>query len=309
MKFSVVIPVYGCPGAVIPLYDRLTGTLRKLTDDYEIVMVNDGCPQNSWKEIVQVCNKDRHVIGINLSRNFGQMHATNAGIEYSRGEYVILMDCDLQDKPEAILDLYNEIEKGYDIVFVARKKRKDNAVIKFLSKSFYMVYNSLVEGYYNPEIGNYCIVKRKIVEEYCALPEHKKSYTTLLCWLGYRTSIINVEGEERMEGKSSYSFKKKMALAIDMITFQSNKPLLFFIKIGLTIGMLAVLYIIYQLFIYFVIGGAPSGWMSLIAVISLLGGLQLVSIGVIGIYIGNIFNEVKNRKSYFIQEILNGHDE
>ena len=121
--------------------------------------------------------------------------------------------------------------------------------------------------------------------------------------------MVMIEGEERLEGKSSYNLRKKIDLAINMITFQSNKPLQFFIKLGLAIGVMSFLYIIYQMIVYIVIGGAPSGWMSLIAVVSLLGGIQLVSMGVIGIYIGNIFNETKNRKSYFIQEILNEHEE
>jgi len=307
MKISVVVPVYGCPGAVEPLCSRLKSVITPITDEYEVILVNDGCPKNSWAEIEQVCAKDEKVVGINLSRNFGQVNATNAGIEYSTGEYVILMDCDLQDPPEAITQLYEKIQEGYDIVFAGRENRKDNAVVKFMSRQFYNVYNYMVEGYYNPDIGNFCIVRRMVVDEYCALPEHNKSFTTILSWMGYRSTMVMIEAEERLEGKSSYNMRKKISLAIDMITFQSNKPLLFFIKLGLTIGILALLYIIYQLFIYFIVGGAPSGWMSLIAVVSLLGGIQLVSIGVIGIYIGNIFNETKNRKSYFIQEIRNGN--
>ena len=306
MKVSVVVPVYGCPEALNPLHERLITSLRKITEDYEIVFVNDGCPKGSWRGIEEICKKDKQVVGINLSRNFGQVNATNAGLEYATGDYVVLMDCDLQDKPEAILDLYAEIEKGFDIVFAARKERKDNWFVKFCSKTFYAIYNRMVEGNFNPDIANYCIVRKKIVKEYCALPEHNKAYTTILSWMGYKTSVIEVEGDERLEGQSSYNFRKRLALAIDMLTFQSNKPLYFFIKMGIAIGVLAVAYIIYQLCIYFFVGGAPSGWMSLIAVVSLLGGIQLVSIGVIGIYIGNIFNETKNRKSYFIQEILNG---
>ena len=305
MKVSVVVPVYGCPEALQPLHERLTDVLNRITKDYEIILVNDGCPKGSWSGIENICKEDKYVIGINLSRNFGQVNATNAGLEYASGDYVVLMDCDLQDRPEAIWDLYEEIEKGYDIVFGARKERKDNWFVKFCSKTFYYIYNRMVEGNFNPDIANFCIVKKRVVDEYNALPEHNKAYTTILSWMGYRTSILELEAEERLEGKSSYNFSKRLALAIDMLTFQSNKPLYFFIKLGVAIGVLAVIYICYQLGIYFVVGGAPSGWMSLIAVVSLLGGIQLVSIGVIGIYIGNIFNETKNRKSYFVQEILN----
>ena len=309
MKISVVVPVYGCPGAVEPLHDRLVQEIEKITEDFEIILVNDGCPKHSWEQIEKVCKEDKRVVGINLSRNFGQLNATNAGIDYSTGEYVILMDCDLQDPPEAIGELYRKVQEGYDIVFVGRENRKDSKIVKFLSRQFYNVYNYMVEGYYNPDIGNYCIVRRKVVNEYCTLPEHKKSFTTLLSWMGYRTTMLMIEAEERLEGKSSYNMRKKISLAMDMITFQSNKPLLFFIKLGLMIGALAVVYLIYQICVFAFVGGAPSGWMSLIAVVSLLGGIQLVSIGVIGIYIGNIFNETKNRKSYFIQEVLNGNEE
>lgn len=308
MKMSVVVPVYGCPEALQPLYERLTDVLNRITKDYEIILVNDGCPKGSWNGVTNICKQDKHVVGINLSRNFGQVNATNAGLEYASGEYVVLMDCDLQDRPEAVLDLYEEIEKGYDIVFGARKERKDNWFVKFCSKTFYSIYNSMVDGNFNPDIANLCMVRKKVLDEYNDLPEHNKSYTTILSWMGYRTSILEIEAEERLEGKSSYNFSKRLALAIDMLTFQSNKPLYFFIKLGISIGVLAFIYICYQLGIYFLVGGAPSGWMSLIAVISLLGGIQLVSIGVIGIYIGNIFNETKNRKSYFIQEILNGRE-
>ena len=308
IEISVVVPVYGCPEAVSPLYERLTETLMKITTSYEIILVNDGCPKDSWIEVEKVCKRDKKVVGINLSRNFGQVNATNAGIEYSSGNYVIVMDCDLQDEPEAITDLYQKIQEGYDIVFVGRKNRKDNGFVMFWSRLFYKIYNHMVEGYYNPDIGNYCIVKRKIVDEYCGLPEHNKSFTTILSWMGYRTTMLMVEGGERYEGRSSYNMRKKIKMAMDLITFQSNKPLLFVIELGIGIAALAFLFIIYQALVYLFVGGAPSGWMSLIAVVCLIGGVQLSSIGVVGIYIGNIFNEIKNRKSYFIQEILNGEE-
>jgi dolichol-phosphate mannosyltransferase len=306
MKISVVVPVYGCPEALETLHKRLTDTLLRITEDYEIILVNDACPKNSWLGIEKLCQADKKVVGINLSRNFGQVNATNAGIEYSTGDYVVLLDCDLQDPPEAIKQLYHQIELGYDIVFVGRANRKDSRIVKAFSRMFYKVYNHMVEGYYNPDIGNYCMVRRNVVNEYCSLPEHNKSFTTILSWMGYRSTVLMIEGELRFEGKSSYNMRRKVNMAMDLITFQSNKPLLFFVKLGAAIGILAALYIVYQLCIYFIIGDVPSGWMSLIAVVSLLGGIQLVSMGVIGIYIGNIFNETKNRKSYLIQEILNG---
>ena len=140
------------------------------------------------------------------------------------------------------------------------------------------------------------------------MPEHNKSFTTILSWMGYRTSTIKVEAEKRLEGKSSYNFKKRLDLAIDMLTFQSNKPLYFFIKIGLLTGTVALFYILYQVITFFTQGDVPEGWTSLVAIVCLIGSIQLVSMGVIGVYIGNIFNETKHRQSYFIQEILNGSE-
>lgn len=305
MKISVVIPVYGCPEALRPLHERLVNTLKKITEDYEIILVNDACPKDSWSVLQEICAKDKNVVGINLSRNFGQKNATNAGIEYSTGDYVVLMDCDLQDKPEAIEELYHKIQEGYDIVYVARQERKDNFFVKFCSKMFYKVYNYMVEGHFDSDIANYSMVRRQVVDEYCKLPEHNKDFVTILSWMGYRSTIIRVESDKRAEGKSSYNMRRKINLALDMITFQSNKPLHFFIKLGMGIGFFALCYLVYQVAMYFVDGTAPMGWTSTIAIVSLIGGLQLVSLGVIGIYIGNIFNETKNRKSYFIQEILN----
>ncbi len=305
LKISVVIPVYGCPGALKPLHERLTKTLKKITDDYEIILVNDGCPKNSWEEIEKLCATDKKVVGINLSRNFGQIHSTNAGMEYSSGEYVILMDCDLQDRPEAITDLFDEIKKGYDIVFVKRKDRKDSPLTMFLSRNFYKVYNSLVEGYYDPEIGNFSIATRRVVDKYNSIKESNRSYINVLSWMGYKTSTLEIEGDEREEGRSSYSFSKKINLAIDMLTSQSNKPLKLLAKFGIVIAIIAFLYLLIQVVLFIVGQGAPEGWTSIIASIFLMGGFMMASIGGVGIYVGNIFNETKGRPEYIIQEIKN----
>lgn len=305
MKLSVVIPCYGCPTALVPLCKRLTDTVTKITDDYEIILVNDADPLGSWSVIQEICAEDSHVVGINLSRNFGQMTATNAGLEHSTGDYVVTLDCDLQDRPECITDLYEKMQEGYDIVFLGRLDRKDNPIVKFLASSFYKVYNHFVDGFFDYRIASYCMVSRQVVDEYCSLPEHHKTYTAILSWMGYRQATIYAEGDPRFAGTSSYNFKRKLVLATEMITFQSNKPLLFFMKFGFAIALFAFLFIIFQLVDYFVVGDDPNGWMTLFAMISLLGGVQLISLGVIGIYIGNIFNETKHRKTYFVQEILN----
>ena len=269
-------------------------------------MVNDGCPKGSWHEIKKAVNKYQNIKGINLSRNFGQIHATNAGINVTSGDYVVLMDCDLQDKPEGIVDLYNEIKKGKDIVFVKRKNRKDNPITIFFSKMFYRVYNHFVDGYYDADISNFSIATRKIVDEYKKIGDNNKTYITMLCWMGYNSSIIEIEGEERYEGKSSYNFSKKINLAIDMITSQSNKPLKTMIKIGLSIVFLSFVYITYKIILYFITKDVPEGWTSMIVSVFMMGGVTLICLGVVGIYVGNIFTQTKNVPEYFIDEIIEG---
>ena len=305
MKISVVIPVYGCPEALVPLHDRLVETLEQITGSYEILLVNDACPKGSWEKIVELCERDKKTVGINLSRNFGQIHSTNAGIRLAKGDYVVLMDCDLQDRPEGIADLYKEIEKGYDIVFARRKDRKDNGITLLLSGMFYKVYNFFVDGYYDKSVGNFCIVKRKIVDVYNQIKDNNKSFTTVLSWMGYKRSYVDIEGEERFEGKSSYNFSKKIDLAIDMLTSQSNKPLKAIAKLGFLIAFLAFIYLLVEVARYFFIGDLQEGWTSIIASIFLMGGILLIGLGAVGIYVGNVFLQTKGFPEYLIAETIN----
>ncbi len=309
MDISVIVPVYGCPEALPSLHERLINTLEKITDSFELIFVNDCCPKGSWKEIEKICEADERVVGVDLSRNFGQIHATNAGIDMSKGEYVVLMDCDLQDRPEGISDLFNEIQKGYDIVFAKRKERKDSKITLFLSGLFYKVYNYFVDGYYDPEVGNFSIARRKIVDEYIAIKDTNKSFTSVLSWMGYRTSYIEIEGEERFEGKSSYTLSKKIDLAFDMLTSQSDKPLKAIIKLGFLIAILAFIYLITQVILYFIIDDIVEGWTSLVASVFLMGGILLICLGAVGIYVGNIFSYSKGFPGYLIKEVRNSNKE
>ncbi len=306
MKISVVIPVYGCPEALRPLHDRLKQTLKQIRGSHEIILVNDGCPKGSWRIIEEICKEDKDTVGINLSRNFGQIHATNAGIDHANGDYIVLMDCDLQDRPEAIIDLYREIEKGYDIVFAKRKDRKESFLTLFLSDLFYKVYNALSDVYYDKEIGNFCIVRKPVVDEYRKIKDNNRSFTTVLSWMGYDTAYLEIEAEERFEGKSSYTFAKKMDMAVDLLTSNSNKPLKVIVHLGFLIAFLSFLYLFIQVIRYFVVDDILEGWTSVIAAIFLVGGIVLISIGGVGLYVGNIFNQTKGLPDYLIMETLNG---
>lgn len=309
VELSVVIPVYGCRAALPELHKRLCEAIEKITQSYEIILVDDHCPQNSWEEIIKICNLDHHVIGIHLSRNFGQLRAITAGLDKSRGNWVVVMDCDLQDRPESIQELWKKAQEGFDVVFARREERKDSILISLLSEMFYKVYDYFTDGVFDNSICNFSISKRCVIDNYCRMREQNRAYTMFIRWLGFRQTSINLLADERYEGKSSYSFNKKLKLASEIITAQSNKPLLFSIKIGFIVALLAFIYICYLFVRTILFDDILSGWTTIVASIYLIGGILLCAIGVVGMYIGNIFNEVKGRPLYIISDCLNGVDE
>lgn len=310
MDISVVIPVYGCRAALPELHRRLVATIEGMDKSFEIVLVNDACPQNSWEEIEKLCVQDDRVVGINLARNFGQIRAITAGLDASQGDWAVVMDCDLQDRPESIPELYAKAQEGFDVVFARRIARKDSGVTKLLSRTFYKVYEYFTDGTYDSSLCNFSISRRVVIDNYCRMREHNRAYTMFVKWLGFKQTAIDLEGDERFEGKSSYDFGKKMKMAMELITAQSTKPLKFSINVGFFFALAALIVIVY-LVIRHLLDPAEAlvGWTSTVAFILLMGGLNLAAIGVVGIYVGNIFNEVKHRPLYVVAEVLNGKDD
>ena len=304
MKMSVVIPVYGCRAALPELHRRLVNSLSEITSDYEIILVNDNCPQNSWEVIEELCAKDQHVKGIELSRNFGQMKAILAGLDNASGDWIVVMDCDLQDRPEEIKRLYEKAQEGYDVVFARRKVRKDNPVKVFLANQFYKIYRFATDGNYDGAVCNFSIARRDVIENYCKMREQHRGYVMYIRWLGFRQAVIDVEHDERYEGESSYSLKKRINMAIELLTSQSDKVLRLFVGLGFVMSLLAFLVII-GLIIYRCVAQVSVGWTSLIATNVLIGGMIIMVIGVVGMYVGNIFMQTKGRPLYIVRQILN----
>ena len=304
MKISVVIPIYGCRAALPELHQRLTESVQSVTNDYELILVNDNCPQNSWEVIEELCKRDNHVKGIELSRNFGQMKAILAGLDYADGDWIVVMDCDLQDRPEEIPRLYAKAQEGYDVVFARRKERKDNPIKVLLAKIFYKVYEFATDGSYDGAICNFSIVKKDVIKNYCQMREQHRGYVMYIRWLGYRQAVIDVEHNERFEGKSSYSLKKRMNMAIELLTSQSDKVLRLFTTLGFLMSLISF-FVIIALIIYHYIADVSVGWTSLIATTVLIGGLIIMVTGVVGIYVGNIFMQTKNRPLYVVRQIVN----
>lgn len=304
MDISVVIPVYGCKAALPELYRRLTESVGKITDSYEIIFVNDACPQNSWEVIEDICKKDDKVVGIELSRNFGQIRAITAGLDNSKGDCVVVMDCDLQDRPEEIINLYNKMNEGFDVVVARRKERHDSKLKVFVSKCFYKVYSYAIDADYDGALCNFSISKRNVIEAYCKMRENHRAYIMYLQWLGFKHAVIDVEHSERYEGKSGYNFKKRINMAVELLTSQSEKILKLTVKLGFIVAILSFLWIISLVIRYFV-SDIQVGWTSIIASVFMMSGINISCVGIVGIYVGNIFAEVKNRPLYVVRTILN----
>lgn len=304
MKISVVVPVYGCKKALPELHRRLVESIEQITEDYEIILVDDHCPQNSWETICEICGQDSHVKGVELSRNFGQMKAILAGLDMVSGDWVVVMDCDLQDRPEEIPHLYAKALEGYDVVFARRKQRKDGALKVLLSKAFYKVYEFATDGNYDGAVCNFSIVKRKVIENYCKMREYHRGYVMYLRWLGYRQAVLDVEHDERYDGESSYSFSKRLDVALDLLTSQSDKVLRLFVKLGFLASIISF-FVIVALIIMKLVSDITIGWTSTIATIIMIGGNLTMVIGVVGMYVGNIFMQTKNRPLYVVRTILN----
>lgn len=305
MQFSVVVPVYGCREALPELHRRLVEVFEGMNATFEIVLVDDHDPYNSWDAVEQICLADSRVHGIKLARNFGQIRAITAGLDACKGDWIIVMDCDLQDRPEAIPQLYAKAMEGYDVVFAKRVERKDSPITLFFSRAFYKVYEYFTDGTYDASLCNFSIARRAVIENYCKMREHNRGYTMFIKWLGFNQTSIEIEGDERFAGSSSYSFSKKLAMAFELITAQSNKPLKFSVNLGFTISFLALLFLVVSVIRKLCFGDVSIGWTSLICSVFLMGGLILAAIGVVGLYVGNIFTEVKHRPLYVIEREVN----
>ena len=304
MKLSIVSPCYNAKTVIPILVEEIEKSVKSITSDYEIILVDDACPQNSWEVIEHVCKENNKVKGIKLSRNFGQHHAITAGIDNATGDWVVVMDCDLQDQPKEIPLLYNKAIQGYDIVLARRSNRQGSFLKKIYSKMFYRTLGYLTGSKQDESVANFGVYSQKVVAEIKKLRENIRYFPTMVKWVGFKTTKVNVEHAERGEGKSSYNFKRMLALALDIILAFSDKPLRLTIKLGAVISSISIIMSIYTLVEWFTGNITVLGYASLITSIWFLSGCILITLGVVGLYIGKTFEGVKNRPLYIIETIL-----
>jgi len=242
LHISVVTPVYGCAKALPELYERLVKTLTSITENFDIIMVNDHIPDEAWDIIRQLSEKDPRVKGIKLSRNFGQHRAITAGLDFAKGEWVVVTDCDLQDQPEEIIKLYNKAREGYDAVFGRRVERKDTFFKKLTSNLYNRIFQFISGMETDTSTANFSIISHKVVKYLRTIREQNRSYPSFTNWLGFKRINIDIEHAPRIYGQSSYSFRKLVSLAIDSIVAHSNKPLRLSIEFGFIMTFLSLTY-------------------------------------------------------------------
>ncbi len=302
MKISTIIPVFKCSDCLNELIERLINILSSITDDFDIILVNDSSPDNSWEVIKKMALKDVRVKGINLSRNFGQHNAISAGLDYADGDWAIVMDCDLQDQPEEIIKLYQKAKEGFDVVFGERYERNDSIHRKFGSWLFHCIYNYCTDDRASHLSSNFSIISKKVIIAFQKLKEQNRSYNLFVNWLGFKRTTIKIEHKNRTIGKSSYTYFKLFNLAIDNILTYSNKPLKISVYFGFLLTFFSSITIIFLIIRYFIFSINVEGWTSIIVSILFLGGLLSMNIGVASLYLGKIFDETKNRPIYVIEE-------
>jgi polyisoprenyl-phosphate glycosyltransferase len=301
---SIVSPVYKAENTIPILIERIENSVKQITDDYEIILVEDSGPDESWKVISYYAEKNPKIVGIQLSRNFGQHYAITAGLDYSKGEWVVVMDCDLQDQPEEIPKLYEKTKESFDIVLARRHERKDRFFKRFFSKVFYRSLGYLTGSDQDETVANFGIYNRKVVDAVCAMRESIRYFPTMVKWVGFRTCKINVEHNSRLEGESSYNMKRLINLAMDIILAFSDKPIRLLIKFGLIISFLSILVAFIYLVKWLIGDVVILGYTSLIVSIWLLSGVIISTLGIIGLYVGKTFEGVKKRPIYIVNKIV-----
>ena len=305
MDLSVVSPVYRGEKMLSELVERIHKAISPLTDNYEIVLVNDCSPDNSWECISEICKVDKKVKGINLSRNFGQPYAITAGLTYAKGNYIAVIDCDLQNKPEDLPAMYQKALEGYDVVSARRVVREDTFMKRMSSAIFHRVYDFLSGFDTDKAVAEFGIYSRKIVDVYCSIPEYSRSFVELIHTLGFKKTTVDVLHDHRLEGKSSYNLYRLLKLSYNSIISNSNRPLHLAVALGLIMSLLSFLMAIYNIFAKFWGLNEVAGYTSTIFSIWFVGGLLLLMMGVLGLYIGKIFDQVKGRPVFIVSDTLN----
>jgi len=305
MMYSIVLPVYNESENIQTLYTRLSLVMRNMRKPYEVLFVNDGSYDTTKDMLTHIHDKDRHVKVINFSRNFGHQMAVTAGLAHCSGEYIGVIDADLQDPPEILPRFFAKLEEGNDVVYAVRTHRKESVLKRFSYFLFYRILRKVANISIPLDSGDFCVMRRRVVEAINTMPERNRFIRGLRSFVGFTQVGLEYERDARVAGKSKYTFKKLIRLAFDGIVSFSYVPLQILTFVGFSffvfsiIGSLVTVY--FKLFTNVYI---PRGFPTTIITIMFIGGVNMLALGIIGEYIGRIYDEVKRRHPYIIESSL-----
>lgn len=303
MFISVIVPIYNEEKNIVELYERLKKSILTIAANYEFIFVNDGSKDNSIVELIHLSQKDKNVFYISLSRNFGQQIAISAGIDVCKGDAIVIIDGDLQDPPELIPELFLKYKEGNDVVYAKRKERDgESALKKITAKLFYRVLSRNANINIPMDAGDYRLIDKKIVEYLKKMPEQSKFIRGQIAWLGFKQTEVIYNRDKRKNGKSGYTYATLFRLAMNGITGFSDRPLQLMTKIGAFICSLSFLAILYAIYAHFILLQPIGGWLSLIISCMFIGGIQLLTVGIIGEYIGRMNKNILNRPLYIVEK-------
>ena len=299
---SIVSPVYRAEKILPILVSEINLVMERIGEDYEIILVDDRSPDNSWEVMRVLSSQNSKIKSIRLSRNFGQHSAIFAGLTRAKGDWVVVMDCDMQDQPKEIAKLYKKALEGYDIVLGQRENRKDKFLKKLTSRLFYKVFNYLSGANFDNNVANFGIYHQKTIKSILDMKDYVKFFSLFINWIGFKSISIPIEHGEREEGKSTYSVGRLFKQAFNVIISFSDKPLRLFINFGLSISVLSFIVGIYYLYLALTGKIAQPGFSSLILSIWFLSGIIISGIGIVGVYLGKTFDQAKGRPTFIIDE-------
>ena len=303
IELSIVLPVYNEENNIDLLYTRIISSVEQLKCNYEIIFVNDGSIDKSLEKIVNLSKNNQHVKYIDFSRNFGHQIAIYAGMENSKGNYVVIMDSDLQDPPEEIINLYNKVKQGFDVVHARRKQRKGETIFKKLTaKIYYRLLRKITKYNIPVDVGDFRIISKKVINILKKMPEQEKYLRGQIAWVGFKQTFIEYDRDQRAEGKTKYSTSKMTKLALDGITSFSDFPLRFATYLGFFVSIISFVLMLWVLYKRLIVKEYVQGWTSIILSVLFMGGITLITIGIIGEYISRMGNNVRKRPLYIINE-------
>lgn len=300
---SIVIPVFNEQDVLLQFYQHTCKVVMQMNIPYELIFVNDGSSDKSMKIIVEIIKNNNNVKSVEFSRNFGHQAAIAAGLDYAEGEAVITLDADLQHPPELIPELIKKWQQGYDVVYTCRKDAADsNLFKKYTSSFFYKVINYISKVDIPAGAADFRLLDRKVVEAFRSMNEHQPFIRGLVSWMGYRQIGIAYEAPARYAGKSKYSLIRMIGFAVDGIASFSSIPLYISALLGVIISMLSFTYAVYVIYSWLFTNRNVEGWTSLMVVILFIGGIQLITLGILGTYLGRIYDETKGRPRYLVRQ-------